>query len=143
MISGQTHEICVDSWLTRAARVERAEPLRLLERAMGPLWKRASSTLGSVTLAAIARRVRMTTVAHHPTLAGLDVSEKGVSLGGIPTTDDTREDVQAGVREFLVQFLTIIGSLTAEILTPALHATLASADISGKNGNHERKGSKR
>ncbi len=33
------------------------------------------------------------------------------------------------MRKVLVEFLTVVGNLTAEILTPELHAALASAPL--------------
>ena len=140
MSSSNPHEHCVDSWLTRVERVELVEPLQLLEHAMAPLWKRASSTLGRITLSAIVQRVRVSTVAKYPVLEGLAVSQDGVTLGPVSTPDGAREALRAGVRYFLVEFLTVISALTADILTPALHATLAATHIRAKNGESQRKG---
>ena len=125
------HDLCVDGWLTR---LDDVEPLQLLELAMAPLWKRASSTLGSITLGAIVQRVRLSTIEKHPSLEGLEVTEQGVRLTVVTGAEGARDDLRAGVRYFLVQFLTVIGALTAEILTPALHATLAETRFVARTG---------
>ncbi len=44
------------------------------------------------------------------------------SLGVIPP-----EELTGAIRFVLVEFLSVIGHLTAEILTPALHAQLAAS----------------
>jgi hypothetical protein len=52
------HETCVDGWLERSAK-DLSPPVlwRLFTQAFGVLWARTKTTLGEVTLTAIAERV--------------------------------------------------------------------------------------
>lgn len=127
--TSKSHEDCVDRWLSRVER--ELEPLQLLELAMEALFARASPTLGSVTLAAIVARVRLVTVEKYPAIEVVAVSETGVTIDAHSRTAVRGENVRDGVRFFLIEFLTIIGSVTAGILTPALHATLSRTSGKG------------
>jgi hypothetical protein len=104
-------------------------PERLLlvfEQGFAALWRRAHRTLGDVTLAAILDRVLRDGAVLHPVLAALQLRANGVSteeLRGMAAS--LRDDeLVAALESVLVGFLAILGILTAEILTPALHAEL-------------------
>ncbi|WP_129575938.1 MULTISPECIES: hypothetical protein [Sorangium] len=99
----------------------------LFERAFSALWRRAHVTLGEVTLGAIVDRVLYYASERYPVLSSLEVNSAGlycvelqVLAGGLP-----RDELAEGLRFILVEFLTVLGNLTAEILTPALHAELS------------------
>lgn len=102
----------------------RVDSFHLLHLAMKALWKRIGPTLGSVTLSAIVSRVHYTAAAKYAALDEISVSETGVSPGAAPRSNALDDQAREGVRFFLVELLTVMGSLTAEILTPAIHATL-------------------
>ena len=131
------HEIAVDAWLERAQAptTPAAVRLRLFEEAMTALWCRSELTLGPITLAAIFDRVLFTCAANHPAIfegvradgaGGADYSALHQRLDAVPPAD-----LAAAVRFALIEFLSVIGNLTAEILTPALHETLA--DVGNKD----------
>ena len=92
------------------------------------LWARTTTTLGDVTLTAIAERVLYNAAQAFPLFASLKVEpsvgvpfrELRERLGSVPDAE-----LIAGSRFVLVQFLTVLGNLTAEILTPELHAALS------------------
>jgi len=122
------HENCVESWLQRS--VDHDSPVelaRLLYRATDALWDRAVTTLGTVTLTAIVGRVFHRAEARYPFLAnthGLASQRKGNDvnrIAGVPTSE-----VIDGMRFALIELLAVVGRLTAEILTPELHAALHS-----------------
>jgi hypothetical protein len=129
------HAAYVEAWLRRAAPNAKSLPparlVSLFDRAMGALWQRAETTLGEVTLAAIVDRVLYTASEQHPFLSTLTVVEAGVSFGGLREEGAVPRDVDlAGVVSFvLAEFLTILGKLTDEILTPALHGELATITL--------------
>jgi hypothetical protein len=123
------HAACVDAWLKRSGKDPSSEVLlRLFEAALGALWARTASTLGEVTLTAIAERVLHNASERFPLFSSLKVEP----TGGIPFRE-LREGVGSahdaelgdGIRFVLVEFLTVLGSLTAETLTPELHAELS------------------
>jgi hypothetical protein len=97
------------------------------ERAFGAMWRRAHVTLGDVTLMAILDRVLYTAVERFPLLSPLEADATGLrsdkfrQSAGSLHPDQLRE----GIRFILLEFLTVLGNLTAEVLTPALHSELA------------------
>jgi hypothetical protein len=126
-----SHAAAVDAWLRDA--VEDAAPavqLELFRAAIEALWNRAAVTLGSVTLLAIAGRVLSTATHRHGFLSAVHLPSHGDArwkaqlrdrLAAVP-----RAELITGLRFGLVELLTVIGRLTAEILSPELHAALAA-----------------
>jgi hypothetical protein len=123
------HAAVVDAWLKRSAKDASAVVLlRLFEAAFAKLWTETKSTLGEVTLTAIAGRVVYNAAERFSLFSSLKVDP----ASGIQV-DELREqlaslrdsDLRDGLRFVLVEFLTVLGNLTAEILTPELHAKLA------------------
>jgi hypothetical protein len=135
--------MCVAVWIEGAAKDTHATGLvALFERAIGAMWRRAQVTLGDVTLAAIVERVLYTASMRFPTLTGLEVETTGVRFEALRARIDKLDEHElvSGIQFTLVEFLTVLGHLTAEILTPALHAelsrvTLEAADRSEAEGS--------
>jgi hypothetical protein len=128
-----SHAAAVDAWLARAIDHDAALDVVVLFRgALEALWSRAVTTLGTVTLTAIAERVLYTATARHGFLSAVNPRPNGDArwkqhlverLGSVP-----RGELIAGLRFALIELLTVIGRLTAEILTHELHATLAASE---------------
>jgi hypothetical protein len=122
------HRACVEAWGDRTANEAPPEQVvEAFERAFGAIWRRAHVTLGEVTLMAILDRVLYTAAERHPLLSPLEVDSKGLRSDKLrQRAGDLRpDDLADGIRFILVEFLTVLGNLTAEVLTPALHAELA------------------
>lgn len=107
-----------------------APPDRLFdafERAFGAMWRRARVTLGDVTLTAILDRVVYTAAERFPSLASLEVDATGLRSDKFRQSTGSLQRAQLGegIRFILVEFLRVLGNLTAEVLTPALHSELA------------------
>lgn len=123
------HAACVDQWLerSRAKGLPRVVLLDLFEAALLALWASTRSTLGEVTLTAIADRVLHNAAEEFPAFASLKVEQNGRIQAR-----DLREKVDdlhhqkllEAMRSVLVDFLTVIGNLTAELLSTELHAEL-------------------
>jgi len=121
------HGTCVDAWMERATKGLSPERLvHAFEQAFGALWKRALRTLGPVTLAAIVDRVLSTAAERFPLFAGLEIGATGVDCRELRERAGSQHDLADGIRFVLVEYLTVLGSLTAEVLTPALHAELSN-----------------
>jgi hypothetical protein len=127
----ESHAARVDAWVAdRIADLSAGGRRRLFEQALTALWRRAGRTLGEVTLGAILDRVLYTAIEQYPLLATLELQGDGLRWAGAPPTDDLalKADLEAG-RFVLVELLTVLGILTGDILTPALHAELASVGV--------------
>jgi len=120
------HEACVDKWMDECAvqDLEIAELLPLFERVLGRLWDRARQTLGDVTLTAIVDRVLYTASERFPLLAALRI-EGNTLRWDERARPRNNDEVAESMRFVLVELLTVLGNLTAEILTSALHSDLS------------------
>jgi hypothetical protein len=121
------HSACVQAWLKRAKGLSTEQLLRAFEQGFGVMWGRAHQTLGNVTLTAIVDRVLYVAAERYPMFASLELEDGGIRCQGLHQRAYSldRDQVTEGVRFVMVEFLTVLGNLTAEILTPALHAALS------------------
>lgn len=127
------HTASVDSWLKRAA-VGRppAQLLTLFEAALAALWSRTETTLGEVTLTAVADRVAHNAAEKYTFFASLKVEPlRGITCEQLHRhIGDVRGDeLTAGIRFVLIELLNVLGNLTAELLTEELHAELAMVEV--------------
>ncbi len=96
------------------------------------LWKQTLTTLGEVTLTAIAGRVLHNASEQFPLFSSLKVERPtGLHFGALRERIRAGDDsgLREGSRFVLVEFLTVLGNLTAEILTPELHAELSKVAL--------------
>jgi PAS domain S-box-containing protein len=131
MIDENDHIASVNAWMDRVATG--LPPKRLFaafERDFAALWLRAYQTLGDVTLPAIVDRVLNIAAEQFPMLSALRVEVTGLRGEGLRARAASlpNDQLASAVRFVLLEFLTVVGDLTAEILTPALHAELARSD---------------
>lgn len=121
------HGRSVDEYLARQGRASAAQIIRAFELAFAAIWERAHRTLGHVTLTAIVDRVLHNAARRYPLLSTLALEESGLRVEGLrqrSASVDSAELKQA-IRFTLVELLRVLGSLTAQVMTPALHAELA------------------
>lgn len=126
------HTAAVHAWYNRMCEAAPNEDhLALVELAFARVWERAARTLGGVSLAAILDRVLISRVEEEPILTPLRVTLTGLECEGIrsPATTASPAVIAAAMVRLLSEFLSLTGELTAEIMTPALHAVLASAPL--------------
>jgi len=124
-----SHRAAVDAWIERSLDHDSSvEIVGLFRGALEVLWSCAVTTLGTVTLTAIAERVLHTATSQYGFLAAINPRPNGDAqwkqhlherLASTP-----RAELIAGLRCGLIEFLTVIGRLTAEILSEDLHAAL-------------------
>ena len=137
-MTGDQHAAIVDDWLERSATHLMPEALLcLFESALRALWDRTKTTLGEVTLIAIAERVLHDVCERFPQFSSLTVKPaRGFQCGAPGEQLDTMSDSQlrAAIRCVLVELLTVLGRLTAEILTPELHAELSRVVLPNASG---------
>lgn len=128
----RNHGAYVAKWMERTAvGFPPAKLLQVFEEAFGALWSRAHQTLGDVTLTAIVDRVLYTATEQHPMLSSITVEATGLRSEELRARADAlSHDELAGAIQFvLVEFLTVLGNLTADILTPALHFELSKIGL--------------
>jgi len=135
LVEANDHSASVDVWMRLLA--QDAPPARLLEffeQGFAAMWRRALATLGDVTLTAILDRVLYNAAERFPLLAPLEMDGSGLRTENLRARIDglNRDQLQAGLRFILVEFLTVLGNLTAEVLSPALHSALAKVAVPGK-----------
>ncbi len=121
-----SHIASVDAWL--AAHDSAPDLLPSFELALMALWMRTKTTLGEITLTAIVERVLHIASETFPFVAAIKVEPGiGIVCGGLAERIGSAPpvEVRQAVRFVLVELLTVLGNLTAEILTPELHAELS------------------
>lgn len=102
--------------------------IQVFELGFAALWRRAHQTLGDVTLVAIVDRVLFTAAERFPDFGLLKIEADRLQCEELRERARSLEHdhLAAGIRFVLVEFLTVLGNLTAEILTPALHSELSN-----------------
>jgi len=129
------HRLAVTAWFQRVAQRSADGMIEAFEDTFAALWQRSQLTLGEVTLTAIVERVLHTATEQFPFLASVEVEASGLRCQALRSRADLRYDqVSAAIRFVLEQFLTVLGNLTAQILTPALHAELSKGHASASDG---------
>ncbi len=126
------HRACVDALIERMGPDLPADRLlAVFEAAFNAIWRRAGVTLGNVTLTAIVNRVLYSATEQFPALSALRLGSDGIDCHELAGRLDRleRQPLAEGLHFMVVELLTVIGSLTAEILTPALHAALATVTV--------------
>lgn len=144
-IDENDHHACVNAWIERAvAGLPLEDMIPALERGFTALWRRAHQTLGDATLTAITDRVLRDTAERHPVLSALQLEPDGLrcpELRGSPGSVRPDQLVE-GIRFVLVEFLTVLGDLTADIITASLHAALGEVAPASQSRRARRGGGK-
>ena len=127
MTDPANHAARVRAWFEPAASgLHPGAVLELLEQAFAAIYARAGQTLGEVTLGAIVERVLLTAGEQYPWLGGLKVEAGSLQGEGLRKGPDAGADAASAAAQFvLTELLTVLGNLTGDILTPALHDELA------------------
>jgi hypothetical protein len=128
MMDEHDHSARVHVWMeTVAAGLQPERLVQVFEQGFAALWRRSHRTLGDVTLTAIADRVLYTAAERFPFLSSLQIEPTGLRCQELQAAASTLslEPLTEGLQFVLVEFLVVLGNLTAEILTPALHTELS------------------
>jgi hypothetical protein len=136
-----SHRAVVDAWIEQT--IDDSWPTELVvdafRTALESLWDRAVTTLGSATLTAIAERVLSTATRRYSFLSAInprpngDMRWKQLLRERLATV--ARPKLLEGLRFAMIELLTVIGRLTAEILGPELHAALDAVSASAIDAN--------
>jgi|GEM_PF-29909 len=140
------HEKYVDYWMEHAAKdVPVKVLLAMFEAAWSALRLRAESAVGEIALEAIAELVRAKGAEKYQFLALLKVEAGDISCKALQGSADALGpgSLQEGLRFLLVEFLTVIGELTDQVLSPALYdelSRIAQGSPGPQPGTQERNG---
>jgi hypothetical protein len=126
---GDRHVACVNTWLDRGKSNPQPQLLDAFQEAFDALWARAHRSLGDVTLTAIVDRVLSNASEVIPALGTIHVEPRRLLFLDFraQAAHLPRAELVDAIRFVLVEFLRVIGNLTAEIMTPALHSELINA----------------
>lgn len=118
----------MDSWLAAEVHgLSTRERRRVFARALTALWRRAVRTLGQGALGAILDRVLFTAIDRYPLLTALELTGDRIRWVDEPSSGELAGEVELEACRFtLVELLTVVGIFTGGILSPPLHAELAS-----------------
>lgn len=140
MADESDHSARVDVWMERATKGLPPEQLVVVfQRGFAAMWRRAHTTLGDVTLTAIVDRVLYSAAEQFSALSALTVDATGLQCTALRERSESLQDehLEDGLRFILVEFLTVLGNLTDEILTPALHSELSKIEREEKGRSDE------
>ena len=135
------HSHYVDTWMERAGKdLSQGQLLKLFQQATTALWNRAHLTLGAVTLTAIMDRVLYNASEKFPPFGLLKMEAHGIDCQELLKRGEVYNDrkLREGIRFVVLELLVVIGNLTGELLTPALHSELSKVmamkpPLSGKS----------
>ncbi|HEV8725798.1 MAG TPA: hypothetical protein VGW77_34715 [Candidatus Binatia bacterium] len=128
MSDAQDHSDHVNKWMTQTAQdLSSDQLLELFEEVTQALWSRAHLTLGVVTLTAVMDRVLYNASERFSPFESLKVVPGGIDCQELRDRGEVLDggDLREAMRFVVVEFLVVIGNLTGELLTPALHSELS------------------
>ena len=97
----------------------------LLEKAIHVIEQRALVTLSSITLEVILDRVLHQSVEKFPILSEVKLINKHPNFQELLNTGNHKpEELVEALRFFLIELITVLGRITADILTAPLHKEL-------------------
>jgi hypothetical protein len=140
MAEDSVHIKYVREWMKRAAASSQDQLAGLFEKALSALWHRTYAALGEITVAAIVDRVLYEAAEKYSVLGSLKLDPSGVNFAEFRQKAGSIDDreLKEAIQFVLVELLTVVGNLTAEILTPALHSELSSGAL--KDSRSEQSG---
>ena len=137
----------VDQWVENALRkLERDDFLFAFDHAFDCIWQVATLTLGEVTMQAVSERAVYVAMGRFPWLSPLEEDGGGIYLSQVLRSieDISDKELQQGLRFMLGELLTVLGNLSAEIITSKLHACLSDHPMNEpKLSNSARKQNRR
>jgi hypothetical protein len=130
----KVHADRVAAWIAKSSKGLPPDQLvKLFEQAFTALWHRSRLTISTITLVAIMDRTLFNSTEHFPVLLALKVDKAGLSF------DEFRKQSHLGEKDLieafqclLIEFLTITGSISGEIVTPYLYDELSRVVLEPK-----------
>jgi hypothetical protein len=116
----------VEAWMRHAEALDPMERFDHFESAFAAIWERARVPLGGITLVASLDRVLANAKDRFRALEPVSVDASGAHFAGLRAAAHllSQGELREMFRFLLVEFVSLLGALTGDILTPTLHATL-------------------
>jgi hypothetical protein len=131
-----SHDLVVSEWMDRAfGERSQSEIAPIFGCALLAIWDRAHRALGEASLGAIVGRVLHAARARFPTVAVLAIRpapESFRELAELAEHDGVaceRSVLLAAIHFTLVELLSLLGTLTAGLLTPGLHDAVRAVSM--------------
>lgn len=122
------HEAKVRVWLKETTTgMDASELIDHFEYAITVIWSRAADTVSDVTVAAVFDRVLTEAVHLHPCLALYNIQNGHLKLDKCRTELmlKTNEEIAQIMLFVFTEFLTILGNITAEVISNQMHKSLS------------------
>lgn len=145
MVQLNHHAGQVELWVSQKLEGRsKDEVIEAFQKAFQRIWDKAELTLGHVTMHAIADRIVHVGREEYPWLSSLQKNQDGIDVTGLTQNASLLldNDLRQGLTFILAEFLRVLGSLTAEIISSKLHASLMD-ETEGrdpKNGSKKKDG---
>jgi hypothetical protein len=127
------HASVVSQWMELALTGPACgEIVPIFGRALLAIWDRAHVTLGEVSLRAITHRVLHRACARFPVLRSLALEPPPESFRALVDRGSDgadRAELLAAIQFVLTELLSLLGTLTAEILSAGLHEALLATPL--------------
>jgi hypothetical protein len=124
---GWPHSKQIDDWIRQNSGELPSEKLVVIfSEAIQAIQKRAGTTLSEVTLGAIFDRVLHMSQQKFTLLSQAKIASNGIALDAlmVHASNLERDKIIGAFRFFLIELLTLLGNLTADILTKPLYREL-------------------
>jgi hypothetical protein len=120
------HAVQVRAWIKASTKnLSEVQLISHFENSFSLLWNCARKTISVFTLTAILDRALFYTTENFPVLSSLKVQVTGLSFSSLKAQKGLKsKDLIEGFEHLLIEFLTITGKLTGEIITPCLYEEL-------------------
>jgi hypothetical protein len=139
MMQLNSHFRQVEFWVEHKLKDQsRMEVIDAFHKAFQRVWSKAELTLGRVTMLAITDRIVHAGHEKYSWLSPINKNNDGIDLTELAqnTAHISDAELRLGLSSLLGEFLHVLGSLTAEIISFKLHAALME-DPGGESLNAE------
>jgi hypothetical protein len=131
----RNHTDQVKAWTQAATQDLSPEQLiAFFEQALSALWTQGRATMSSFMMTAVLERVIFNSAENHPVLSRLKIQETGISFEEIRKSKITSSESELidAFQLMIVEFISILGGLTNEVVTPALYSELSKVKLEVK-----------
>lgn len=130
-----SHALQVYAWENENGHgLSSEEIVHLFSSAIHAIEKRSLATLSSITLMVILDRALFECQEQFPILKSVHLEEKSINLAVLleKNKNFNTENLRNALRHLLIQMLTVLGNITADILSAPLHKTLMTVTYDRK-----------